>query len=201
MQSLPETATLETMNEEIIDVAIEEAREKMNKAVGHVKSELSGIRTGRAAPGLVETMKVQMYGAEVELRQLASMSVPESKMLVISPYDKGSIEAIEKAIQSSGLGVTPNSDGQVIRLSFPPLTEERRKDLVKLVKQKAEDGRVAVRNLRRQARHELEALEHGSEISSDELERAEREMEKATHSAISEIDALLAHKETELMEV
>ena len=201
MQSLPETATLETMNEEIIDVAIEEAKEKMSKAVGHVKSELGGIRTGRAAPGLVETIKVQMYGAEVELRQLASISVPESKMLVISPYDKGSIEAIEKAIQSSGLGVTPNSDGQVIRLSFPPLTEDRRKDLVKLVKQKAEDGRVAVRNLRRQARHELEALEHGSEISSDELERAEREMEKATHSAISEIDALLAHKETELMEV
>lgn len=189
------------MNEEIIDVAVEEAKEKMNKAVGHVKSELGGIRTGRAAPGLIETLKVQLYGTEVELRQLASISVPESKMLVISPYDKGSIEAIEKAIQGSGLGVTPSSDGQVVRLSFPPLTEERRKELVKLVKQKAEDGRVAVRNLRRQARHELEALEHGSEISSDELERAEREMDKATHSAIGEVDVLLAHKETELMEV
>ena len=188
------------MNEEIIDVAIEESREKMNKAVGHVKTELGGIRTGRAVPGLVETIKVQLYGTEVELRKLASMSVPESKMLVISPYDKGSIEAIEKAIQGSGLGVTPSSDGQVVRLSFPPLTEERRRDLVKLVKQKAEDGRVAVRNLRRQARHELEALKHDSEISSDELERAEREMDKATHSAIGEIDALLAHKETELME-
>ena len=189
------------MNEEIIDVAIEEAREKMDKAVGHVKAELGGVRTGRAAPGLVEHLKVDVYGAEVELRQLAAMSVPEAKMLIISPYDKGSIEAIEKSIQGSGLGVTPNSDGQVIRLSFPPLTEERRKELVRLVKQKAEDGRVAVRNLRRQARHELEALEHGSEISSDELERAEREMDKATHSAIGEMDALLARKEVELMEV
>ncbi|MCL4434673.1 MAG: ribosome recycling factor [Actinobacteria bacterium] len=189
------------MNEEIIDVAIEEAREKMVKAVSHVKSELAGIRTGRATPGLVEHLKVDLYGSEVELRQLAGMSVPEARQLVISPYDKGSIVAIEKAILGSGLGVTPASDGQVIRLSFPPLTEERRKELVKVVRQKTEDGRVAIRNLRRQARHDLEALEHGSEISSDELERAEREMDKATHSAISEMDGLLARKEAELMEV
>ncbi|MHB8262726.1 MAG: ribosome recycling factor [Acidimicrobiales bacterium] len=189
------------MNEEIIDVAIEEAREKMVKAVSHVKSELAGIRTGRATPGLIEHLKVDLYGTEVELRQLAGMSVPEARLLVISPYDKGSIGAVEKAILGSGLGVTPSSDGQVIRLSFPPLTEERRRELVKVVKQKTEDGRVAVRNLRRQTRHDLEVLEHSSEISSDELERAEREMDKATHAAIGEMDELLARKEAELMEV
>ena len=135
------------------------------------------------------------------LQQLAGFSVPEARLLVIQPYDKGSIKAIEKAIQNSDLGINPSNDGQVIRLTFPQLTEERRKELVKVVKHKAEEGRVAVRNLRRTARHELEALEKAGEISSDELDRAEKELEKVTHEYVGEIDKMLQHKEHELLEV
>jgi ribosome recycling factor len=144
---------------------------------------------------------VDYYGSEVPLQQLAGFGVPEPRLLVITPYDKGAIKAIEKAIQSSDLGITPGNDGQVIRLAFPPLTEERRKDLVKVVKHRAEEGRVAVRNIRRQARHELEALQKGGDISEDDLKRVEKELEKFTHDVVADIDALLVHKETELLEV
>src|SRR5436309_13991758 len=130
----------------------------MGKAVAHTQSEFSAVRTGRATPALVEKLRVDYYGSEVPLQQLAGFNVPEARLLVIQPYDKNSLRAIEKAIQNSDLGINPSNDGQVIRLSFPQLTEERRKDLVKVVKHKAEDGRVAARNLRRAARHELGGL-------------------------------------------
>jgi ribosome recycling factor len=149
----------------------------------------------------VEHLRVDYYGAETELRQLAGFSVPEARLLVITPYDKGAMGAIEKALQSSDLGITPSNDGTVIRLSFPVPTEERRKELVKVVRQKAEDGRVSVRNLRRTARHELDALLRDGELSSDEVERVEKELDRITHDQVAAIDRLLAHKEQELLEI
>ena len=186
---------------ELIDAVIEDAREKMQKALEHLQSEFGAVRTGRATPALVERLKIDYYGSETALQQLAGFQVPEARLLVISPYDKGSIKAIEKAIQNSDLGIQPSSDGSVIRLAFPPLTEERRKDLVKVVKHKAEEARIAVRNVRRGARHDLDALEKEGDISSDELERAEKEMEKVTHEFVAEVDKMLQHKEQELLEV
>jgi len=177
-----------------------DAGDKMVKAIAHVRSEFSSVRTGRATPALVEKLRVDYYGSEVPLQQLAGFNVPEARLLVILPYDKTALKAIEKAIQHSDLGIMPSNDGEVIRLTFPELTTDRRRDLVKVVKHKAEEGRVAVRNLRRAARHELEALEHASEISSDDLERAEKELEKLTHDNVAEIDRILAHKEHELLE-
>jgi ribosome recycling factor len=185
----------------MIDDVVAEAMEKMEKAVAHVQGEFATIRTGRATPALVEKLKVDYYGSDVPLQQIAGFSVPEARLLVIQPYDKNSVKAIEKAIQNSDLGINPSNDGQVIRLAFPPLTEERRKEMVKLARHKAEEGRVAVRNVRRQARHHLEAMEKDGDISSDELTRAEKEMEKITHEYVEEIDRVLAHKEQELLEV
>ncbi|MGH9210416.1 MAG: ribosome recycling factor [Acidimicrobiales bacterium] len=180
---------------------LDEAREKMAKAVSHARSEFAGVRTGRATPVLVEKLVVDYYGSEVPLQQLAGFSVPEARMLVISPYDKGAVSAIEKAIQLSDLGLTPSNDGQVIRLNFPPLTEERRKELVRLVKHMAEDGRVSVRNLRRSGRHDLGALEKEGDISADDLVRAEKELDKLTHEHEADIDRALQHKEQELLEI
>jgi ribosome recycling factor len=186
---------------ELTGLALDEAQEKMAKAVDHVRSEFANVRTGRATPALVETLTVDYYGQLVPLRQLAGFSVPDAMLLVISPYDKGSLGAIEKAIQSSDLGINPTNDGNVIRLAFPPLTEERRKELVKVVRHKAEEGRVAVRNVRRASRHDVEALEKEGALSTDELERVEKELEKLTHDQITGIDQLLAHKERELLAV
>lgn len=185
----------------LVEVALEETREKMARAIEHIKNDFSTVRTGRASPVLVDRLKIDYFGSEVPLQQLAGVTVSEARMLVINPYDKGAIKAIEKAIISSDLGVNPSNDGSVIRLSFPPLTEERRKELVKVVRHRAEEGRVALRNVRRQARHELEAFEHDGEISSDDLERAEKELEGITHEVVSEVDRLLGHKEQELLEV
>ena len=144
-----------------VDAVLEDCRDKMAKALEHTRAEFATIRTGRAAPALVEKLRVEYYGSEVPLQQLAGIQVPEAKLMVITPYDKSSLKAIERAIQNSDLGVNPNNDGAVIRLSFPPLTEERRKAMVKVAHGKAEDGRVAVRNLRRAARKDLEALREG----------------------------------------
>src|SRR5206468_8637846 len=146
----------------------------------------------------VEHLKVEYYGTETPLQQLASFGVPEPRVLTISPYDKSSVKAIEKAIQQSDLGVNPSNDGQIIRLVFPELTEERRKDFVKVVRNRAEEGRVGVRNARRHARHELEQLEKDGDISKDDLDRAEKDLEKRTHEVVAEIDELLKHKEEEL---
>jgi ribosome recycling factor len=179
---------------------VEDAKDRMKKAVAHLQDEFASIRTGRATPALVDKLKVDYYGSEVPLQQLAGFSVPEARVLVISPYDKGALKAIEKAIQQSDLGVNPSNDGQIVRLTFPELTQERRKDLVKVVKGRAEEGRVAVRNVRRHARQELEALEHAGELSRDELDRIEKELEKLTHDTVAEIDTLLSHKEKELLQ-
>jgi len=189
------------MDNDLSQVVVADARDRMEKAVSHTQTDFGGVRTGRATSGLVEHMRVDIYGAEVELRQVAGLSVPEARMLVISPYDKSTLASIEKAIQASDLGITPSNDGAVIRLAFPPLTEERRKELVKVVRHKAEEGRVAIRNLRRAARHELEALERDGDLSSDDLERVERDLEKLTQEMVAAIDKLLTHKEQELLEI
>ena len=184
-----------------VDTTMKDATEKMAKAVTHLKEDLSGIRTGRATPGLLHRITVEYYGAPVPLQQLASMSVPEPRTLMVQPFDKTAIGAIEKAILTSDLGVTPSNDGNVIRLSFPPLTEERRRDLVKQVHSRAEDGRVAVRNVRLHHKDEVEKLEKQHEISEDDLKRAEKELQKLTDQFVAEIDEIQRHKEQELMEV
>jgi len=185
----------------LIEAVVEDAKDRMHKAVLHAQADFAGVRSGRANPGLLENLKVDYYGSEVPLKQLAGFNVPEARLLVISPFDKSAMKAIEKAILNSDLGLTPSNDGVVIRLAFPQLTAERRKELVKLVKHKAEEARVAIRNLRRAGRHDLEALERDGDISSDELERAEKDMERLTAEHVAEIDRLVQHKEAELLEV
>ena len=187
--------------ESYVDAVLDDYRDKMTRAVEHTRAEFASIRTGRAVPALVERLRVGYYGAEVPLQQLAGIQVPEAKLMVITPYDKGSLKAIEKAIQHSDLGINPNNDGVVIRLAFPPLTEERRKALVKVAHAKAEEGRVAVRNLRRSARKELEALEKDGDLSSDEMERAEKDLERVTHEFVAEIDRVLQQKHDELLAI
>jgi ribosome recycling factor len=189
------------MSDEMIQLVLDDAAERMHKAVEHARAEFSGVRTGRAAPALVEKIIVDYYGSEVPLQQLAGFQVPEARMLVISPYDKGSLPAIEKALQHSDLGLNPSNDGQVIRLTFPQLTAERRKELVKVVKAMAEDGRIAIRNRRRAARHELEAMVKDGDVSEDDIARAEKELDKLTHAQEAEIDKALEQKEQELLEV
>ena len=186
---------------ELVDAAIEEAKDKMTKAVSHTQSEFGTIRTGRATPALVEKLRVDAYGSEVPLQQVAGMSVPEARLLVIQPYDKGLLKAIEKAIQNSDLGINPSNDGSLIRLNFPPLTEERRRDFVKIMKHKGEEGRVAVRAARKGARKDLEGLEKDGDITTDELDRGEKDLEKLTAEFVSEIDRMVHVKERELLDV
>ncbi len=178
-----------------------EAIEKMEKAVEHVQTQFTTVRTGRATPALVERLQVEYYGTMVPLQQLAGFQVPEARQLVVKPHDRATLAAVEKAIRDSDLGINPSNDGVVIRLNFPALTEQRRKEYVKIVKNMAEDSRVAVRNIRRDARKHLEAAEKAAEISADQLERAEKELEKITHDHVEMIDKALARKEQELLEV
>jgi ribosome recycling factor len=185
----------------VIEETLLDAMDKMDKAVEHVQSQFGTVRTGRASPALVERLSVEYYGAPVPVQQLATIQVPEARMLLIKPHDRGSLASIEKAIRNSDLGVSPNNDGVVIRLNFPPLTEERRREYVKVVKNMAEDGRIAVRSIRRDARKHLEGTEKAGEISADELERAEKELEKVTHDHVDRIDKALGRKEEELLEV
>ena len=179
--------------------SLAEAGQKMDQAVEHVSSEFSTIRTGRANPQILNRMTVDYYGSQTPLQQIAGFSVPEPRLLVIQPYDKGSINAIERAIRESDLGMNPSNDGVVIRLVFPSLTEDRRKELIRVVRQMAEDGRVAVRNIRRHAKSEVDAL-HG-EISDDDIHRAEVELQEITDRHTARIDELLERKEAELLEV
>ncbi|HET7489004.1 MAG TPA: ribosome recycling factor [Acidimicrobiales bacterium] len=190
-----------TDDDSLVGAVLDDSRDRMRKAVAHLQGEFSTVRTGRASPALVEKLRVDYYGSPVPLQQLAGFSVPEARLLVITPYDKSSLKAVEKAIQQSDLNINPNNDGTVIRLVFPPLTEERRQDLVKVVKHKAEEARVAVRAVRRGARHDLEALEHDGDITVDDLERAEKDMERITHEYVAEIDKMVQTKEHELLEV
>lgn len=180
---------------------ISSVKERMAKAVAHASSEFASVRTGRASSVLVERLIVDYYGTPVPLQQIASFSVPEARVLVVSPYDKSALKEIEKAILGSDLGINPNNDGSIIRLVFPPLTEERRKELVKVVRHKAEEGRVAVRGVRRTARHELETLEKAGSITSDEVDRAEKDLDKLTAEYVAELDRTLSHKEKELLEI
>ncbi|MFZ9601714.1 MAG: ribosome recycling factor, partial [Ilumatobacteraceae bacterium] len=168
----------------MIEETLLDAMEKMGKAVEHVQAQFLGVRTGRANASLVEKLQVEYYGAFVPLQQLASFQVPEARMLVVKPHDRGSIAAIERALQSSDLGLSPSNDGVVIRLNFPALTEERRKEFVKVVKNMAEEGRVTVRNIRRDARKVLETAQKDGDISQDDLDRAEKELEQITHTTV-----------------
>jgi ribosome recycling factor len=173
----------------------------MEQAVAHLKDDLAGIRTGRAAPAVLNRITVEYYGTPVPLNQLAGVSVPEPRLLQIQAFDKNAIGAIEKAIMQSDIGITPSNDGNVIRLAFPPLTEERRRELVKQVHHRAEEARVAVRNVRRHTKEEMEKLERDGSISEDDLIRAEKELQKLTDRFVAEVDEIQGHKEQELMEV
>ena|SRR5437899_9414193 len=184
-----------------VEDTLREAELKMRGAASVCQDELASIRTGRANPKLLDRLIVDYYGTQVPLRDLASFSVPEPRLLVIQPYDRNAMAAMEKAILSSDLGLTPSNDGNVIRLSFPPLTEERRKDLIKLAHDRAEEGRVSVRNVRRHAKETLERLERDHTISEDDLRRSEKDLQRLTDQYISEVDELLDHKEKELREV
>jgi ribosome recycling factor len=184
-----------------VEASLKDADHKMEQALGHLREDLSSIRTGRASAAVLSRIMVEYYGTPVPLNQLASVNVPEPRLLVIQPFDKNSVTQVEKAIQQSDLGITPSNDGQVIRLAFPPLTEERRKELVKQVHHRAEEGRVAVRNVRRHAKDDMEKLERDHLISEDELTRGEKELQKLTDRHVVEIDEIQRHKESELMEV
>ena len=186
---------------EVVAMVLDDAREKMAKAVEHASSELATIRTGRASPALVEKLRVEYYGTPTPLQQIAGIGIPEPRLLVITPYDKTSMKAIEKAIQESDLGINPQNDGTVIRLAIPALSEERRRDLAKQAKHKAEEGRIAIRNLRRQARHELDAFERDGEVGVDEIERAEKDLDKLTADHVGKVDEMLHHKEADLLQV
>jgi ribosome recycling factor len=183
----------------VISDLLIEAEHKMELAIEHVASEFSTVRTGRANPQLLQRITVEYYGSPTPLQQLASISVPEPRLLVVHPFDKATVNDIERALQTSDLNLNPSNDGNLIRIAFPPLTEERRKDLIKVVRNMAEEGRVAVRNIRRHSKAEMEAM-HG-EISDDDIRRGEDELQKLTDRFVEKIDQLLGHKEGELLEV
>ncbi len=181
--------------------SVKEAAERMDKALAALSHEFGGVRTGRASGSILDKVTVEYYGTSTPLKQIASVSAPEPQLVVVSPYDKSALNAIEKAIRSADLGFNPSNDGIVIRVPFPPLTEERRKELVKLCKHYAEEGRVAVRNIRRDANEHFKRQEKDHEISEDDLRRLEGDIQKATDAHIAEIDDMLKHKEAEIMEV
>lgn len=184
----------------LADVTADAAR-RMDAAVEKVAEEFGRIRTGRANPQLLQKITVDYYGAQTPLNQLANFSVPEPRILLINPFDKSSVGAIEKAIRDSDLGLNPSSDGVVIRCVFPELTEERRKDFIKMAKGAAEDGRIAVRNVRRSARDAMQKLEDDGEVGADEHDRSQKKLEELTGSRVAQIDKLLEQKEQDLLEV
>ncbi|HZA58136.1 MAG TPA: ribosome recycling factor [Solirubrobacterales bacterium] len=186
---------------ELIDELLEDAEGRMAKSVESTRNELATVRTGRASPHLLDRLMVDYYGAQTPIKQLAQVAATDARMLTLTPYDKTAIGAIEKAVMESDLGLTPSNDGNVIRLGIPELTEERRKELVRIVHNVAEDGRVAVRNVRRDVMHDLRELKKEGDAGSDEEHRAESELQKQTDASIGEIDALLKGKEEEILEV
>ena len=189
------------MSEGIIKDFIDDAGERMAKSVEATRHEFTSVRTGRASPALLDRVNVDYYGAITPLKQLAGLSASEARLLTVTPYDKSSIKAIEKAIMESDVGLTPSNDGNVIRLTIPELTEERRKELVKVVKRIAEEGRVAIRNIRRDVMHDLRELKEAGEVGKDDEHRAEVELQKLTDERIGELDDSLAGKEKEILEV
>jgi ribosome recycling factor len=186
---------------ELIDELLEDARGRMDKSVEASRNELATVRTGRASPHLLDRITVDYYGTPTPLKQLANVATSDARLLTVTPYDKGSIAAIEKAIQESDVGLTPSNDGNVIRLQIPELTEERRREMVKVVHGVAEEGRVAIRNIRRDVMQDLRELKNEGEVGEDDERRAETTLQKQTDEAIAEIDALLKGKEAEILEV
>ena len=189
------------MSDDVLKDFLDDAAERMQKAVEATRTEFSTVRTGRASPHLLDRIQVDYYGATTPLKQLAQVSASEARLLTITPYDKNSIKNIEKAILESDVGLTPSNDGNVIRLTIPDLTEERRKDLVKIVHNIAEQGRISVRNVRRDVMHDLRELKSEGEVGSDDEHRAEVELQKLTDARVGEIDSILAGKEEEILEV
>jgi ribosome recycling factor len=186
---------------EQIDVILLDAEEKMDKAISVAREDFGTIRTGRATSAMFNKVVVDYYGAMTPVNQLASIQIPEARMIIISPYDKGSMAAIEKALRESDLGLNPNNDGDVIRINLPQLTEERRKEYIKIAKNKAEDARVSVRNIRRHAKDALDKLQKDGEAGEDDVRRAEKHLDEVTHKHVEHIDEVLKHKEAELLEV
>jgi ribosome recycling factor len=185
----------------IIDDFLADASDHMAKSVEATRGKFGSIRTGRATPALLDRISVDYYGAQTPLKQLATISAPEARLLTVQPYDKSSIKAIERAIQESDVGLTPNNDGQIVRLQVPELTEDRRKDLVKVVRSLAEEGKIAVRNIRRDIMHDLRELRDAGETGSDDEHRAEEALQKLTDAKVAELDALVRSKEEEILEV
>ena len=189
------------MAAEMIDVLLEDGRERMGKSVESTQHEFSTVRTGRASPALLDRVVVDYYGTATPLKQLATISAPEARLITVQPYDKSSIKTIEKAINESDVGLNPSNDGNLIRLIVPELTEERRRELVRVVRGLAEDGRVAIRNIRRDIMHELREMKTAGEASSDDEHRGEVELQKLTDAKVAELDAILKSKEEEVLEV
>ncbi|HEX7290728.1 MAG TPA: ribosome recycling factor [Conexibacter sp.] len=185
----------------MIEELLQDARERMSKSVESTRHEFGSVRTGRATPALLDRIVVDYYGAATPLRQLATIAAPEARLLSIQPYDKSSIKAIEKSILESDVGLTPSNDGNLIRLAIPELTEERRRQLVKVVRGIAEEGRVAIRNIRRDVMHDLRELRDAGEAGADDEHRAEGELQRLTDEKVHELDGLLKHKEEEILEV
>jgi len=189
------------MTDDLVTGLLDDARDRMHKSIDSTRHEFGSVRTGRASPALLDRIVVDYYGTATPLKQLSTVSAPEPRMLTIQPYDKSSIKAIERAILESDVGLTPNNDGVIIRLILPELTEERRKQLVKVVRGIAEEGRVAIRNVRRDVMHDLRELKEAGETGSDDEHRAEVELQKVTDARIAELDELLKVKEEEILEV
>jgi ribosome recycling factor len=185
----------------VIDETLLEAEEKMEKAVAVAKDEFAGIRTGRAHPSMFNKITAEYYGTQTPVNQLASFHMPEPRMVIVQPFDKSSMAAIEKAIRNSDLGVNPSNDGTIIRVVLPELSEERRREFIKVARHKAEDSRVSIRNIRRHAKDTLDKLVKGGDAGEDDGRRAERELDELTHTYVAQIDDLLRHKEAELLEV
>jgi ribosome recycling factor len=185
----------------MIDELLQDAREHMDKSVEATRAKFGSVRTGRASPALLDRVSVDYYGAQTPLKQLATINAPEARLLTVQPYDKSSMKAIERGILESDIGLTPNNDGAVIRLSIPELTEERRKELVKVVRGIAEEGRVAIRNIRRDVMHDLRELRDAGEAGQDDEHRAEDLLQKLTNEKIGDLDGVLKSKEEEILEV
>ena len=185
----------------MIEELLQDAREHMAKSVESTRHKFQSVRTGRASPNLLERIKVDYYGAVTPLNQLAQIHAPEPRLLTIQPYDKSSIKAIERAIQESDLGLNPGNDGAIVRLQLPEMTEERRREMVKVARNIAEEGRVAIRNIRRDTMHDLRELKDAGEAGADDEKRAEEALQKATDEKIAELDALLKAKEADILEV
>jgi ribosome recycling factor len=185
----------------VIDETLFEAEEKMEKAVSVAREDFGTIRTGRANPGMFNKIMVDYYGAPTPVNQLASFHVVDARMLTLTPYDKSAMDAVERAIRDSDLGVNPTNDGAIIRVAFPQLTEERRKEFIKVAHRKAEDAKISIRNVRRHAKDELDRMAKDGEVGEDDVTRAEKELEKVTQRHVASVDELLKHKEAELLEV